>query len=236
MSNVDQAIVDEWFNGSNITIGPAADTEERVRQAKRLFYMWKDCFARTCHDIKATDMVEHPIDLMPGATPSKSKCPRYTHHEREFANKILPEMEEAGVIGRMATDRGARTKLGPRQGPRKYHIDDLRLYHRRRFDPFQREDGSETPAPALMVDRPSVDDDGHIRRAESGARHGLSPVLKVSAYPASQDEEKFHKSKNPAKQQYAQGCLESIQGAIDVSDGYSRNNPAHLLSVKQDLA
>ena len=60
-------------------------------------------------------MIEHSIDLVPGSVPRKSTLPRYTHEEREFAEKILPEMVEAGILERMTSNWGSRTKFPPKK-------------------------------------------------------------------------------------------------------------------------
>ena len=57
LTNSTMEEIDSWFAESDITIGDAADTSERRDLAKRLFYTWRDCFARTCFDLKATDMI-----------------------------------------------------------------------------------------------------------------------------------------------------------------------------------
>ncbi len=50
LSTDDQGLVDRWFDESEITVGPVADTLERRNLAERLLYTWKDCFARTMRD------------------------------------------------------------------------------------------------------------------------------------------------------------------------------------------
>ena len=107
--------VNIWFEKSGITIGPKADTPERVDRARRLVYTYKDCFATTIREIKATDLLEHSIDLEDGAKPIKSSLPKYTQEERDFANQIFPEMEDAGIIQRRSSEWGARTKFPPKK-------------------------------------------------------------------------------------------------------------------------
>lgn len=64
MSSEPNNVVEEWFSGSQITIGDAADTPIRIKLAKCLFYTWKDYFAKTCTEIHPTDLVEHSINLL----------------------------------------------------------------------------------------------------------------------------------------------------------------------------
>ena len=100
---------------SGIVIGPKADTPERIERAEKLVYTWKDCFAANIRDIKATDLIEHSIDLVPNARPVAGSLPKYTAAEREFANKIFPELEDAGIIVRRSSPWGARTKFPPKK-------------------------------------------------------------------------------------------------------------------------
>lgn len=125
LSDASEADIDAWFDKSHITIGEAAETEDQRRQAKRLLYTWKDCFATSLLDMKPTDLVQHTIDLKPNARPVYSKIPRYTAKERAFAEVILPEMEKAGIIARIASDWGCRTKFPPQ----KPGSEDLRVVH-----------------------------------------------------------------------------------------------------------
>lgn len=115
MSTDSNDIVNEWFASSGITIGIMADTNERIEKAKRLVYTWRDCFATSLKDIKATDLIEHSIELEPNAKPVKGTLPKYTPREREFASTIFPDMEDAGIIVRRSSPWGARTKFPPKK-------------------------------------------------------------------------------------------------------------------------
>lgn len=55
-------------------------------------------------DFKATDLIEHSIDLVPKACPVKWKSPRYSTKERDFANTIFPATEDAGIIVRPSVE------------------------------------------------------------------------------------------------------------------------------------
>lgn len=59
----------------------------------------------------ATDLIEHSVDLKPGAYPVREKVPRYTAAERAFANEIFSLMEDGGVTVRRSSERGAKTKF-----------------------------------------------------------------------------------------------------------------------------
>ncbi len=87
-----QAIINQWFDDSGITIGSMADTMEKQNLSKRLLYTWQECFSKTLRDIKSTNLIEHFIDLKPNACPSYSKIPLYNEKERQFCARIFPEM------------------------------------------------------------------------------------------------------------------------------------------------
>ena len=108
-------LVDAWFTESEITIGAMADTADRMEKVKRLLYTYRDCFAVSLRDIKPTDLIEHSIDLEPNAKPVKGSLPKYTTEEREFANQIFPELEDAGIITRRSSPWGVRTKFPPKK-------------------------------------------------------------------------------------------------------------------------
>ena len=124
LSEDPQERIDDWFKNSGIEIREAADTFERQASARRLLYTWKDCFIKRIRDIKPTDLLYHSIDLRPKVKTQKSRVPRYTIREREFAARIFPEMEEAGIIVRGASDWGARTRFVPKKSGL-----DLRIVH-----------------------------------------------------------------------------------------------------------
>ena len=43
---VDQKIIDQWFDGSGITIDSMADTLEKKNLGKRLLYTWREILLR----------------------------------------------------------------------------------------------------------------------------------------------------------------------------------------------
>lgn len=112
---MDQTFIEQWFDGSGITIGSMADTLEKKSLSKRLLYTWRECFAKTLRDVKPT----HFIDLKPNARPSYSKIPRYTEKERQFCDRIFPESEEAGMITRASSGWGCRSRFPPKKRGQK---------------------------------------------------------------------------------------------------------------------
>ena len=108
-------MVDAWFTRSGITIEEKADTPDRVSKARRMLYTWKECFATSVRKIKPTDLIEHFIDLVPNAKPVRGTLPKYTVQEREFANRIFSELEDADIIVRRSSEWGARTKFPPKK-------------------------------------------------------------------------------------------------------------------------
>jgi hypothetical protein len=125
LATIDQATIDDWFETSGISIGTIADTEAKRQRAKRLLYTWKDCFAKSLKDIQPTDLICHSIDLTAGAVPVYKSARRYTPREKDFAAKVFPEMEEANIIMRAASEWGARTQFPPK----KKGSNDLRVVH-----------------------------------------------------------------------------------------------------------
>ena len=105
----------KWIRESSITIGKMADTKERKEKAIRILYTWKDYFAIRVRDIKATNLIEYSIDLDTNSRPIKGTLPKYTAEEREFSNKIFPEMEDTGIVYRRSSPWGARTKFPPKK-------------------------------------------------------------------------------------------------------------------------
>ena len=53
-------------------------------------YTWWDMFEGDLLKIKTTDLIEHGIDLIPGAVLECSKTPLYTEAVLRFANKLIP--------------------------------------------------------------------------------------------------------------------------------------------------
>jgi len=80
--------------------------------------------------IRNTDLIEHAIILKPGAKAYRARVPLYTEEEINFGKKLLPKMEEAGLIFQYDSEWGVRTKfpLKPRADtlPKKSR---LRMVH-----------------------------------------------------------------------------------------------------------
>jgi len=64
----------------------------------RMLYTWQDVFEKDLLSIRQTDLIEHAIVLMPGAVPHQARIPRYTEEELAFYRRLIPMMEEAGLI------------------------------------------------------------------------------------------------------------------------------------------
>ncbi len=125
LSNETDEIIAEWFIKSQIHLGVHADTPEKQSKARGLFYTWRDCFTKNIRDIRATDLIEHSIELKPWAQPVGGKILHYTAAERAFANEIFPLIENAGVIVRRSSEWGAKTKFLPK----KKRSSILRVVH-----------------------------------------------------------------------------------------------------------
>jgi len=102
--------IEEWFGKRQIKLGTQLTAKESWR-AKTLLYTWRDIFETDLLKIKQTDLIEHAIVLLPGAKPTRVRIPLYTEEEITFSQKLLPKMEEAGLIFRCDSAWGARRKF-----------------------------------------------------------------------------------------------------------------------------
>ena len=102
--------VETWFVSSGIKIGTRLTVEE-AQKVKRMLFTWKDIFEKNLLRIKQTDLIEHAIILTSDAQPIRARIPLYTEEEIAFGQKLLPRMEEAGLIFRCDSAWGARTKF-----------------------------------------------------------------------------------------------------------------------------
>jgi hypothetical protein len=98
-------LINVWVASSGTTIGPEADTPERIEETRRLLYTWKDCFATKVQDIQATDLIEHA--------------------ERDFANRIFLELEDAGTT----VPRGLEPSFLPKRKDHLYYASYMILFH-----------------------------------------------------------------------------------------------------------
>ncbi|KAI9789411.1 MAG: hypothetical protein M1816_006071 [Peltula sp. TS41687] len=67
LSTDPQQQVHEWFEASAIDLGAIVETEHQRERAERLFYTWRGCFVNHMRDVKATDLIEHAIDILPNS-------------------------------------------------------------------------------------------------------------------------------------------------------------------------
>jgi len=111
--------VDKWFASTALQLGTSLTDSEREK-AKRLLYTWRDVFETDLLRIRKTDLIEHAIILEPGAKPYRPRIPLYTEEEISFCERLLPKIEEVGLIFRCDSDWGARTKF-----PLKSRADTL---------------------------------------------------------------------------------------------------------------
>ncbi|KHN95785.1 Ribonuclease H-like protein [Metarhizium album ARSEF 1941] len=118
-----EAIV-SWFENSRITLGDLAGDDNQRHMIMRLCYTFKDCFVTGLEDIRTTDLLQHHIPLIPGALPGKRKQYRYSGLHREFARKVFPAMEKAGII-----QRGDSAWVAPTLFVDKPGSKELRVVH-----------------------------------------------------------------------------------------------------------
>ena len=102
--------VEKWFRSTALQQGEQLTASERAK-AMPLLYTWRDIFETDLLRIRRTDLIKHAIVLMPGAVPHRACIPLYTEEEIAFCRRLIPKMEEAGLIFRCDSEWGARTKF-----------------------------------------------------------------------------------------------------------------------------
>ena len=145
---VSEREIERWFQTTSLKLGEQLD-EAQTSKAKRLLYTWRDIFETDLLRIRRTDLIEHAIILMPGARPHRARIPLYTEEEIAFCCRLLPKMEQAGLIFRCDSEWGARTKF-----PLKPRADtlpkDSRLRMVHNFIPLNRvTEKSRYPCPRI---------------------------------------------------------------------------------------
>ena len=119
----------EWFSTFKVTIGPKAEAamkskdEATAEKTARLFYTWRDLFVEDMVAMLATDLVTHTIPTRAGAIPRRAKDKLYTPREREWMDRNIPKMLEAGIIDYSVSPWCHRTKFVPKKD------GDLRMVH-----------------------------------------------------------------------------------------------------------
>jgi len=86
---------------------------------------------------------------MPGAMPHRTRIPLYTEEEIAVCQRLIPKMEEAGLIFRCDSEWGARTKFPLKPGADTLPKDArLRMVHN--FIPLNRvTEKSRYPCPRI---------------------------------------------------------------------------------------
>jgi hypothetical protein len=125
LSNENTSIIHEWFNVSSIIIEKTIKTSKQRTKAKRLLYIWKNCFVMKMSNIKIIDLMKHSIKLKSKSRLVKSKIFRYILKKREFANEIFSQMKKTKIIIRIFNDWRTRTKFSFK----KKNSDQLRIVH-----------------------------------------------------------------------------------------------------------
>jgi hypothetical protein len=126
LSEEGKEVIGRWFEESGICLFEGL-SDSQVQEARRILYTWRDVFEDDICKIRRTDLIEHAIDLVPGARPFRAKTPLWSDREMKFAEKLLPQMEQAGVICRFDGPWGHRTKFPPRSA--SHPEKGLRMVH-----------------------------------------------------------------------------------------------------------
>lgn len=125
LSQKEREMINEWFELSKITIELKMNTSVRIEKTKRLFYIWRECFAESVWNIKVTDIIEHFIDLKSNAKSIKETLLKYTAQKREFANTIFSIMKDVEIIVRRSNAWEVQTKFSLK----KKEFTQLRVIH-----------------------------------------------------------------------------------------------------------
>ena len=129
LSSEQWTVVEEWFRTFKATIGPMAreamDSKDpdTAQMTARLFYTWRDLFVEDMVEMPATDLVTHTIPTREDAVPRRARDKLYTPKERDWMDRTIPRMLEAGIIDYSVSPWCHRTKFIPKKD------GDLRMVH-----------------------------------------------------------------------------------------------------------
>ena len=129
LSNNPWEIIEKWFSTLNVTIGPKANeamqsTDQKTAEmTARLFYTWRDPFVEDMVEMPATDLATHTIPTREDAIPRRARDKLYMPREREWMDRNIPKMLEAGIINYSVSPWCHITKFVPKKD------GDLRMVH-----------------------------------------------------------------------------------------------------------
>ena len=121
--------VEKWFSTFGVTIGSKANEAMQSTDRKtaemtaRLFYTWRDLFVEDMVEMPATDLATHTIPMREDAVPRRARDKLYTPREREWMDRNVPKMLEAGIIDYSVSPWCHKTKFVPKKD------GDLRMVH-----------------------------------------------------------------------------------------------------------
>ena len=84
---------------------------KRMFRAKRLTYIWKDCFATNVKNIKIINFIEHSIDFETNVKLVRDTLFKYIQKKKKFANKIFSKFENVNIIIRQSNEWKTRIKF-----------------------------------------------------------------------------------------------------------------------------
>ena len=121
--------IEKWFSTFGVTIGSKANgamqsTDRKTAEmTARLFYTWRDLFVEDMVEMPATDLATHTIPTREDAVPRRARDKLYTPREREWMDRNIPKMLEAGIIDYSVSPWCHKTKFVPKKD------GDLRMVH-----------------------------------------------------------------------------------------------------------
>ena len=122
--------VREWFKTFSVTIGPKAsaaiNSKDRAMAEKtaRIFYTWCNLIVEVMVEMPATDLVTDTIPTKENASLRRAHDKLYTPREREWMDRNIPKMLEAGIIDYSISPWCHWTKFVPKKD------GDLRMVHK----------------------------------------------------------------------------------------------------------
>jgi hypothetical protein len=92
LSTDPQEIIDEWFESSQITLGPVIPDTTSRSKVKRLLYTYRELNATELSQIPPTDLYEHKVRLTPGTKPWNVRHQkRWPPNQKFWLDKTIQE-------------------------------------------------------------------------------------------------------------------------------------------------
>ena len=113
--------VEKWFSTFGVMIGlkgnEAIQSPDRktAKITARLFHTWRDLFVEDMVEMPATDLATHTIPTGEDAVPRRARYKLYTPRERNWMDRNIPKILEAGIIHYSVSPWCHKTKFVPKK-------------------------------------------------------------------------------------------------------------------------